>query len=154
MTDPDPHPVLREEATLRWCFLEDEPGACVVVSERMELIYINDAARGLVPGEWFGKRCFEVLPIVDEACAFHCPKIRAVSESVGVVYCEERVGSGAQDSVVFGVGLIPLGPESRDRARAVLVMLPKPESAEEGEFRARLLGDAGRVQRLIASHVA
>ena len=107
MNSPESNP-LRDETALRWSFLEDERDACVVVSERMELVYINAAARELVPGQWFGKRCFEVFPVVDETCAFHCPKIRAVSESLDVVYCEETVCSRDMDCVVLGVGLIPL----------------------------------------------
>jgi hypothetical protein len=38
-------------------------------------------------------RCFRVFPSIDEACAFHCPKIDAVSESPKtspkIDYCEE-----------------------------------------------------------------
>ena len=82
MTDLTPHSQLQDKAALRWSRLEDEDAACVVVSDRMELVYINAAAMELVSGSWFGKRCFEVLPGVEEACAFHCPKIRAVSSRV------------------------------------------------------------------------
>ena len=154
MKNPEPNPVLREETALRWCFLEDERDACVVVSERMELVYVNAPARALVPGEWFGKRCFEVLPVVDETCAFHCPKIRAVREAPDVVYCEETVCSGVQDCVVLGVGLIPLGPGSNDRARAVLLLRGKEEGGEESAFRAQLLQDAQGVRKRIASQLA
>ena len=143
---------LQDKTALRWSRLEDEREACVVVSDRMELVYINTAARELVPGEWFGKRCFEVLPIVDEACAFHCPKIRAVTESVDVVYCEETVFVGNNDRKVFGVGLIPLGPGGDDRARAILLLRAKGESVEEGPFRAQLLTDAKSLARRVLSH--
>ena len=107
-------PLLRDETALRWSFLEDERDACVVVSERMELIYVNTAARGLMPDGWFGKRCFEVLPVAGETCAFHCPKIRAVNEAAEIVYCEESVCAGGNDCAVFGVGLIPLGPGGQE----------------------------------------
>jgi hypothetical protein len=140
---------LQDRTALHWSRLEDEQEACVVVSDRMELVYINTAARDLVPGEWFGKRCFEVLPIVDEACAFHCPKIRAVTESVDVVYCEETVFVGNNERRVFGVGLIPLGPGGDDRARAILLLRAKGESVEEGAFRAQLLTDAKSLARRI-----
>ena len=143
---------LRDKTALRWSRLEDEREACVVVSDRMELVYINAAAHELVPGEWFGKRCFEVLPIVDEACAFHCPKIRAVNESVDVVYCEETVFVGNNDRRVFGVGLIPLGPGGDDRARAVLLLRAKGESVGESAFRAQLLTDAKSLARRIGSN--
>ena len=58
-------PTLRDEAALRWGFLEEETDPCLVVSERMEFIYVNN--EGTRPGsdEWFGKRCFEVLPVAD-----------------------------------------------------------------------------------------
>ena len=144
--------LLRDETVLRWGCLEDEQEACVVVSERMELMYVNAAARKLVlPGEWFGKRCFEVLPIVDETCAFHCPKIRAVNESLDIVYCEETVCVGNNDRRVFGVGLIPLGPGGNDRARAVLLLRGKEESGGESAFRAQLLMDAKSLARRIVS---
>jgi hypothetical protein len=97
----------------------------------MELVYINTAARELVPGEWFGKRCFEVLPIVDEACTFHCPKIRAVNESVDVVYCEETVFAGNNDRRVFGVGLIPLGPGSDDHAAPFSCCVPRENPSKK-----------------------
>ena len=153
MTQTKPDSQLQDRTALRWSCLEDERDACVVVSERMELVYINSAARTLIPGEWFGKRCFEVLPTVDEACAFHCPKIRAVNESVDVVYCEETVLVGHDGRKVFGVGLIPLGPGSDDHARAVLLMRAQGGSVEDSAFRAQLLIDAKDLARRIASQL-
>ena len=151
MTDLKPGSQLQDKSALRWFFLEDEPEGCVVVSHRMELVYINKAARELVPGEWFGRRCYEVLPIVDEACAFHCPKIQAVNESVDVVYCEETVMTEDRERRDFGVGLIPLGRNSDDHARAVLLLRAKGESVEESAFSAQLLTDAkGLARRIVA----
>ena len=150
MTHLKPVSQLHDSAALRWSRLEDEREACVVVSDRMELVYINTAARELVPGEWFGKRCFEVLPIVDEACAFHCPKIRAVNESGDVVYCEETVFAGNNDRRVFGVGLIPLGPGGDDHGRAVLLLRAKGGSVEDRVFQAQLVTDAKSLARRIA----
>ena len=149
MTHLKPDSQLQDKTALRWSRLEDEREACVVVSDRMELVYINAAAHELVPGEWFGRRCFEVLPTVDEACAFHCPKIRAVNESVDVVYCEEAVFAGNVRKV-FGVGLIPLGPGSDDHSRAILLLRAKGESVEEGAFQAQLLTDAKSLSRRMA----
>jgi PAS fold len=142
---------LQDSTALRWSHLEDERDACVVVSDRMELVYINSAARELVPGEWFGKRCFEVLPTVDEACAFHCPKIRAVNESVDVVYCEETVLAGENGRRIFGVGLIPLVSSSDDHARAVFLMRAREPSVEDSAFRDQLLTDAKSLAQRIAS---
>ena len=124
----------------------------MVVSGRMELMYVNTAARSLVPWAWFGKRCFEVLPVVEEMCTFYCPKIQAVNEATEVVYCEESVRSGDRDCVVFGVGLIPLGLGADDRARAVFLLRSKTACRDEREFQAHLLKDAERVrQRIFAS---
>ena len=146
-------PTLQDEAALSWNFLEDEPDPCIVVSERMELVYINGAEQKLVPEEWFGKRCFEVFPVVDETCAFHCPKIDAVSESPEtsprVVYCEEALYTGTLERVVLGVGLIPLGAERADHARAVFVLRNKDAAAEGQAFESQLLQDAEQVRRRI-----
>ena len=148
MTEPVSNPVsspaLQEEAALRWNFLEDEQDACFVVSERMEFVYMNASARNLVPEKWFGKCCFEVLPIVDETCAFHCPKLQTVgeAESLDVVYCEEIVRSGPDDRTVFGVGLIPLGSVGDDPARAVLLLRRKDGHREDSVFSEELLHDA------------
>src|SRR5205814_2421194 len=80
---------LKDQAILRWSCLESEPEACAVVSERMELVYLNGAARQLVQrGAWFGKHCFEALAVADNRCAFDCPKMRAVNESSEAVYAE------------------------------------------------------------------
>jgi len=151
MAELKPDSQLQDKTALRWSFLEDEREACVVVSNRMELVYINKAARELVPGEWFGKRCFEVLPIVDEACAFHCPKIRAVNESVDVVYCEEAVLVGNGERKVFGVGLIPLAPGGDDHARAVFLLRAKEGPVNDDQFRTQMLTDAKTLARRIAA---
>ena len=101
---------LRDEIALHWNWLEAERDPCVVIPERMEFVYANAAARKLVPEHWFGKHCFELLPVVDETCAFHCPKITSVTEATDVVYCEETVCSQGQDCEVLGVGLIRSAP--------------------------------------------
>ena len=56
-------------AAAQWGFLEDHPDACGVVTLRMELIYLNAAARTLVPQRWFGCRCWEAFPVADSGCA-------------------------------------------------------------------------------------
>jgi len=142
---------LREEVALHWNWLEEERDPCVVVSERMEFVYANAAARGLVPEHWFGKHCFELLPVVDQTCAFHCPKITSVTEATDVVYCEETVCTREQACDVFGVGLIPLGTGRADRGRAVLLMRGKNVVTPEPEFEVRLLRDAEAMRdRIVA----
>jgi len=148
-----PDPALRDETALRWHFLEDEADPCVVLSERMEFVYANAAARALVPEQWFGKRCFEVLPVADETCAFHCPKIDAVNERRDdepseVVYCEEVLYQGNLERLVLGVGLIPLGAGRDDRARAVFLLRARGDAAG-AEFETQLLRDAESVRRRI-----
>ena len=150
-------PTLRDETALQWSFLDDEPDACVVVSERMELVYVNTAARGLMPSEWFGKRCFEVFPVADQTCAFHCPKIDAVNEtsdtSSKVAYCEETLYKANLEREVLGVGLIPLGPARTDRARAVFVLRSQDGSVDAPAFESKLLRDAEVVRQRIATHL-
>jgi hypothetical protein len=58
--------ILEDESALRWGFLEDNPDACAVVSDRMELIYMNQPARELVSESWFGRRCFEIFPTAND----------------------------------------------------------------------------------------
>lgn len=145
---------LHDETALHWNFLNEQTDPCVVVSDRMEFVYVNQAAQALVPEQWFGKRCFEVLPVADETCAFHCPKIEAVNEgsdqtSPAVVYCEETLIGGHLERVVLGVGLIPLAPERPDRARAVFVLRRKGDQTEGAGFESQLLEDAGEIRRLV-----
>ena len=156
MSLSDSNPTLRDESAARWHWLEDEPDACVVVSERMELVYLNAVGRALVPDGWFGKRCFEVLPVVDETCAFHCPKIRDVNESHDIVYCEEIVRSVGASQDTFGIGLIPLGPRGDDRAHAVLLMRRKDGvhgEHDEQAFQRDLLRDSEQVRRRIETRL-
>jgi hypothetical protein len=148
-------PTLQDEALLRWNFLEDERDPCIVVSERMELVYVNGAAESLLPAQWFGKRCFELLPTADGACAFHCPKIDAVNDSTvpEVVYCEEVLYKGNLARLVLGVGLIPLGADATDRARAIFVLRHKDESADTEAFEAQLLQDARHLRERVSERV-
>ena len=81
--------MLQEESALRWGFLEQEKDACAVVSDRMELVYMNEPARRLVPLDWFGRRCFEVFPTANDLCAIGCLTRTAVHEAHEILYCEE-----------------------------------------------------------------
>lgn len=111
-------------------------------------------ARTLVPEQWFGKHCFELLPVVDQTCAFHCPKITSVTEATNVVYCEETVCSHGRDCEVFGIGLIPLSTGRADRGRAVLLMRGKNVINPQADFETRLLADADAVRdRIVARGV-
>lgn len=139
-TDQDPGSILEDESALRWGFLEEDSDACAVVSDRMELVYMNASARQLVSRDWFGRRCFEIFPTANELCAFRCPTMTAVHESREILYCEERLRGPDGPTRELGVAVIPLAGISRDGARALLLLRPKAEITEQG-----LLDDAKRL---------
>jgi hypothetical protein len=74
-----------------------------------------------------------------------------VNESVEVVYCEEDVILGRSSRMVFGVGLIPLGPGGDDRARAILLLRAKGASVDESAFRTQVLTEAKSLAQRITS---
>lgn len=123
--------ILQDSDLLRWGFLEENGDACAVVSDRMELVYLNGPARALVPEEWFGRRCFEVLPTANDVCAFHCPTVAAVHDSHEILYCDEVLKTEDGKTRELGVAVIPLLGMSGDEARAVLLMRPKEVDGEE-----------------------
>ncbi len=123
--------MLQEESALRWGFLEQETDACAVVSDRMELAYMNEPARRLVPLDWFGRRCFEVFPTANDLCAIGCPTRTAVHEAHDILYCEE-VLKGDGVSRELGVAVVPLEGASHDEARALLLLKPKESMTQEG----------------------
>ena len=127
--------ILQDEDLLRWGFLEENDDACAVVSDRMELVYLNEPARALVPEEWFGRRCFEVMPTANDVCAFNCPTVAAVHDSHEILYCEEVLKSPDGSTQKLGVAVIPLLGMSGDEARALLLLRAK-EAATEDELMA------------------
>lgn len=136
---------LHDEAVLRWGFLEDEREACAAVSDRMELVYLNEAARELVPTEWFGRRCFEVFPAADKLCAFSCPTIEAVHEAKEIRHCHESLRLDNGVSRELEVAVIPLGDQSR-RATAVLLLQNREIQLNPAEDEKRLFAEAARIQ--------
>ncbi len=137
---------LEDESALRWGFLEGDPDACAVVSDRMELVYMNEPARKLVSESWFGRRCFEIFPTVNDLCAFHCPTMTAVHESHDVLYCEENLRTPNGPVRELGVAVIPLEGMSQDEARSLLLLRPKSESTRDA-----LLEDASKLRTRLAS---
>ena len=123
--------ILQDEDLLRWGFLEENTDACAVVSDRMELVYLNEPARALVPEEWFGRRCFEILPTANDLCAFNCPTVAAVHDAHEILYCEEVLKSPDGSTRQLGVAVVPLLGMSGDEARAVLLMRPQAEGTED-----------------------
>lgn len=123
--------MIEDESALRWGFLEDDPDACAVVSDRMELVYMNEPARKLISQEWFGRRCFEIFPTANDLCAFKCPTIAAVHEAHEILYCEETLRGPEGPARELGVAVIPLEGMSHDEARALLLLRPKSEITKE-----------------------
>jgi hypothetical protein len=126
--------ILEDESALRWGFLEEDPDACAVVSDRMELVYMNAPARKLVSRAWFGRRCFEIFPTANDLCAFRCPTMTAVHESHEILYCEETLRGPEGPARELGVAVIPIGElegSTRDSARALLLLRPKGEVTRE-----------------------
>jgi hypothetical protein len=141
--------MIEDESALRWGFLEDDPNACAVVSDRMELVYMNGPARRLVSRDWFGRRCFEIFPTANDVCAFHCPTIHAVHEAQEVLYCEETLREPDGPPRELGVAVIPLQGlqgSNHDEARALLVLRPKTEVSKED-----LLAQARRLRETMTS---
>ena len=147
-----PISTLRDEAAMRWGFLEDETDPCAVVSERMELVYLNALARILTPPQWFAKRCFEVLPATDEQCAWQCPTIAAVHQAEDITYCEESLHGDDASVVILGTAVIPVAQVCEDESSALLLFRHKDESGDEAEFRKELLEDASQLQARVTSH--
>ena len=114
--------LFKDENAIRWEFLEQQQDACAVVSERMEVLYLNAAGRALSLPDWYAKRCFEILPNVDGQCAWHCPTITAVSNAREITYCEEALGVAGEPSVTLGTAVIPMehSEEVRDMLSGML----------------------------------
>ena len=144
--------ILEDESAMRWEFLEDENDACAVVSERMELLYLNGAGRALTLPDWFAKRCFEVLPNRDEHCAWHCPTITAVSEAAGITYCEEALSPADGPSVTLGTAVIPMEHSAEDGTKALLMFRRKDAGSDQKSFQEKLLADARDLHARIAAH--
>jgi hypothetical protein len=144
--------LFKDENAIRWEFLEQESDACAVVSERMELLFLNEAGRTLTLPDWFAKRCFEVLPNRDEHCAWHCPTITAVSDAEEITYCEEALSPTEGASVILGTAVIPLQHSAEDGAKALLVFRAKIPGDDESRFRERLLADARDLHTRVAAH--
>ena len=144
--------ILKDENAIRWEFLEGESDACAVVSERMELLYLNEAGRALTLPDWFAKRCFEVLPNRDEQCAWHCPTITAVSEAEEITYCEEALAPADGPSVTLGTAVIPMQHSAEDGAKALLMFRRKSTDRDQKSFQDKLLADARDLHARVAAH--
>ena len=144
--------LFKDENAFRWEFLEQQKDACAVVSERMEVLYLNEAGRALTLPDWYAKRCFEVLPNVDGQCAWHCPTITAVSNAREITYCEETLGPAGGPSVTLGTAVIPMEHSEEDGAKALLLFRRKSGEADQQQFREELLADARKLEAQVAAH--
>ena len=138
----------------RWHFLEEQSGACGVVSRHMELLYLNSAARTLAPPQWFGRRCWQVFPVADPSCAARCPVIQAVLGLEEISYCEETVYPSAQSPLVLSVAVIPLPAATDEEPNAVLLMRPKAETSAGDAVRTDMIGEARKLQVLCLERIS
>ena len=116
-----PKSAIEDEIRLRWGFLEEVGEPCLVVTARMEFVYLNAAARRLVSDEWFGKRCFVMLQD-DEACAWSCPKIESVNADREIYYGEESLVTTSGEARSLAVAVVPVAGTSEDGAAAILYL--------------------------------
>jgi hypothetical protein len=113
----------------------------------MEVLYLNAAARALVPLRWFGCRCWEMFPVGEQSCAARCPAVKAVNNADDITYCEETLYSSEDGSPVHvGVAVIPLTGDGLEEEKALLLMRPKTTGSIQKEFQRGLL-ERARVLR-------
>ncbi len=141
-------PEREQQLASRWHFLEQAGDACAVVTRRMEVLYLNAAARVLVPSEWFGRRCWEVFPVAEEGCAARCPAIRAVSNAEDIAYCEETLVAPDGITQNLGVAVIPLRIAGAEGEQAILLLRPKAPGEPEDILRRELLRRAAVLRGL------
>lgn len=144
--------IFQDENAIRWEFLETEKDACAVVSQRMELLFLNEAGRALTLPDWFAKRCFEVLPSRDGHCAWHCPTITAVSDAREITYCEEALTPAGAPPVTLGTAVIPMEHGDEDGAKALLMFRQKRDDEDQSTFERKLLDDARVLLAKVAAH--
>jgi hypothetical protein len=137
---------MEKSAATHWSFLDDVPDGCAVVTQRMEVLFANSSARTLLPDDWFGRRCFEVFPVLDRKCASACPAVRAVRDADHILYCEETVVAPGGAMVRLGVAVIPFAQTREDGARAVLLLRAKADDVDTEAFRAGLEADARKLE--------
>lgn len=140
--------ITKTRITNRWSFLDQEHDPCSVVSQHMEVLYLNAAARLIIPADWFGLRCWQAFPVHDDRCASRCLAVWAVGHSNEIVYCEETIYPGSGVPLMIGVAVTPLGNMQADGEQAILLLRPKPADAAEDAFKRVLLEDARRLQSL------
>lgn len=132
----------------RWNFLDQESDPCCVVSKRMEVLYVNAAARPLLPQDWFGRRCWQAFPVQDDRCASSCPAVWAVGNSSAIVYCEESIYPQPGSPLLVGVAVIPMENTQAEGEQAILLLRPKPGDSPGDIFKSALLESAERLRSL------
>lgn len=137
----------------RWAFLEQRADPVAVVTRKMEVVYLNALARAVVTPSWVGRRCWEVFPVGESACAAKCLAVKAVGAGDEIIYCEETIWPGGAP-LRLGVAVVPLPlplpltAETTPGAaeRALLLLRPRPEANGDGvggtQFQQALLADA------------
>ena len=138
----------QEQLALRWNLLDNECDPCTVVTRRMEVVYVNAAAKFLVTSGWFGCRCWEVFPVREDNCVARCSAVRAVSNADDIVYCEETIYAAGGAPVPLGVAVIPIRTAGGDGERAILLLRSKSSSLSDDLFRRETLNRARKLRAL------
>lgn len=146
MADVGSQSMLKDEVALHWSFLDAESDGFAVVSERMELLFVNTAARALVFEDWFAKRCWEAFPTKHEECLLRCPTIQAMGKGDEIRYQEEVLEPEGKSSMRLGVAMIPLPAGRPDKAAALLLLRPRDDTPGEVSFRSKVLAAAIEVR--------
>jgi hypothetical protein len=145
--------ITKTRITNRWSFLDQEQDPCGVVSQDMEVLYLNAAACLLIPADWFGRRCWQAFPVQDARCASRCLAVWAVGHSDEIVYCEETIYPGSGGPILVGVAVTPLGNKQADGEQAILLLRPKPADSAGDDFKRVLLEDAKRLQSFSSAQI-
>ncbi len=133
---------LNDEAAFQWDFLEAESDACAVLTERMEMLYLNAAGRDWVEQDWFGKHCWEVFPTRQKNCVFRCATIQALGRGDEAKFHTETLLRKDGSSIKLGIGWIPLSARAGDKAAAMMLLRPCADEDDEGgepAFKEKLL---------------
>jgi len=149
----DAEPALLPKRAERWSFLDTEADPLCVLTRRMNIVYLNPAARGVVPPDWFGHKCWDVFPVPDRTCGARCPAVKAINKQMAPLYCEETIFPGGT-ALHLGIVVTPLAPVEGEEQEALLVLWPKPVDADEEKFKRDIHARAETLHALAQARLA
>jgi CRP/FNR family transcriptional regulator len=124
--------------------LDEELDPCVVLSPRMDVLYVNPAAKKIVPSSWIGRPCWQTFPVVEQIYGTSSSVARSIRRSCESLFCVERIISHGKRHD-YGVAIVPLtgsggGREIHESANALLVLRRKEDDLD-ATFESRLVHD-------------